>query len=259
MVESTNLSMLRNLEAFQVYSDVLTFLNGEESMEDPLKKLRDIFAAHLSDYDVSLIPERRSRYTAELARVDGKRDYDLRGFTSDLKLGQSSYDPEQVKAADALLALMDKYGKNIPAMPYRQETAAINNLLQDLDLEANVALAKTLHVEHRITAVRASNKEFEQLMLTRTDVSSESATGPAKELRLIVQFDFEEFCKMLNALCIVNGEAAYKQMCDRINQLVSESRNAVLRRRAHKKASDDKPTDSPTDTPDTPEKPDVEE
>ncbi len=61
MIESTNLKMLRNLEAFQVFSDILAFLHEEEPVEEPLKGLRDTFAARLSDYDTALVPERRSR------------------------------------------------------------------------------------------------------------------------------------------------------------------------------------------------------
>ena len=49
MIESTNLKMLRNLEAFQVFSDILAFLHEEEPVEEPLKGLRDTFAARLSD------------------------------------------------------------------------------------------------------------------------------------------------------------------------------------------------------------------
>ena len=58
MIESTNLKMLRNLEAFQVFSDILAFLHEEEPVEEPLKGLRDTFAARLSDYDTALVPER---------------------------------------------------------------------------------------------------------------------------------------------------------------------------------------------------------
>ena len=104
MIESTNLKMLRNLEAFQVFSDILAFLHEEEPVEEPLKGLRDTFAARLSDYDTALVPERRSRYTAELARLDGQRDYVFRSLTAHLKLYLSSFDAVQVKAAEALLA-----------------------------------------------------------------------------------------------------------------------------------------------------------
>lgn len=176
MIESTNLKMLRNLEAFQVFSDILAFLQEEESVEEPLQGLCDAFAARLSDYDTALVSERRSRYTAELARLDGQRDYVFRSFTAQLKLYLSSFDSGQVKAAEALLALVDKYGRNIPSMPYRQETGAIRNLIQDLELEANAAHIQTLFAGHWVSALRTANEQFEQTMLTRSDATSE-ATG----------------------------------------------------------------------------------
>lgn len=256
MVISTNLKILRNLEAFQVFSEILTFLNEEESMEEPLKGLRSTLAAHLSAFDTALIPERRSPYTAELARLDAQRDYVFRSFTAQLKLYLSSFDGAQVKAAEALLALVDKYGKNIPSMPYRQETGAIKNLLQDLEGESNVAYAQTLHAEHWIADLRACNDQFDRTMSTRSDVSSEAEMGAAKAARTVVQSDFENFCAVLNALALLNGEAAYKRMADRINQRITESRTSVSRRGSRKK---DAVPDTSADTPDSPQPPAVEE
>lgn len=195
MIESTNLKMLRNLEAFQVFSDILAFLQEEESVEEPLQGLCDAFAARLSDYDTALVSERRSRYTAELARLDGQRDYVFRSFTAQLKLYLSSFDSGQVKAAEALLALVDKYGRNIPSMPYRQETGAIRNLIQDLELEANAAHIQTLFAGHWVSALRTANEQFEQTMLTRSDATSEATLGAAKAAREAVQAAFGKLCE----------------------------------------------------------------
>ena len=249
MIESTNLKMLRNLEAFQVFSDILAFLHEEEPVEEPLKGLRDTFAARLSDYDTALVPERRSRYTAELARLDGQRDYVFRSLTAHLKLYLSSFDAVQVKAAEALLALADKYGRNIPAMPYRQETGAIKNLLQDLDLEANAAHTQTLFAGHWVSALRTANEQFEQMMFTRSDATSEATMDAAKVAHEAAQMTFGKLCEMVNALAIVNGDAAYKYIIDRINQLVAELHNVVACRRSCKKSDETADSDSSTDTP----------
>lgn len=260
MIESTNLKMLRNLEAFQVYSDILAFLKQEESVEEPLKSLCDAFTDRLSAYDTALIPERRSHYTAELTRLDAQRDYVFRSFVAQLKLYLSSFEADQVKAAEALLAIVDKYGKNIPQMPYRQETAAIKNLLQDLTLEANDAFLTALFASHWVTALQTANDQFEQTMLNRSDIASEAEMGAAKAAREATQQAFEKLCEMINALAVVKGEAAYKQLTDRINQLVTEAKYVVARRQGRKKS--DTPSDTPVappDTPDTPAHPSVEE
>ena len=178
MITSTNLKALRNLEAFQIYSDLAAFLKQEEKakeFEEPLKGVCDTFYARLQDYDTVLLPERRSPQTLELAQLDTQRDYVLRSFITNLKLYVGSPNAEQVQAAQVLLALVDKYGKNIPSMPYRQETAAITNLLQDMDLKENADLLKKLFAEHWVASLRTANTQFEQTMLSRTDTASESS------------------------------------------------------------------------------------
>ena len=151
--------------------------------------------------------------------------------------------------------MIDKYGRNIPAMPYRQETGAIKNLLQDLELEANAAHIQTLFAAHWVSALRTANDQFEQMMLTRSDAASEAAAGGAKAAREAVQAAFEKLCGMINALAIVNGDAAYKHTIDRINQLVTESHNVVARRSSRKKSDETSDPDSPDSSADAPDIP----
>ncbi len=238
MITSTNLKALRNLEAFQIYSDLAAFLKQEEKakeFEEPLKGVCDTFYARLQDYDTVLLPERRSPQTLELAQLDTQRDYVLRSFITNLKLYVGSPNAEQVQAAQVLLALVDKYGKNIPSMPYRQETAAITNLLQDMDLKENADLLKKLFAEHWVASLRTANTQFEQTMLSRTDTASESSSEKSKTARVAVHTAFEKLCEMINALAIVQGEAAYSRIIDRINQLVLESQNVLARRQSRGK------------------------
>ncbi|MCM1031494.1 MAG: DUF6261 family protein [Oscillibacter sp.] len=238
MITSTNLKALRNLEAFQIYSDLAAFLKQEEKakeFEEPLKGVCDTFYARLQDYDTALLPERRSPQTLELAQLDTQRDYVLRSFITNLKLYVGSPNAEQVQAAQVLLALVDKYGKNIPSMPYRQETAAITNLLQDMDLKENADLLKKLFAEHWVASLRTANTQFEQTMLSRTDTASESSSEKSKTARVAVHTAFEKLCEMINALAIVQGETAYIRIIDRINQLVLESQNVLARRQSRGK------------------------
>ncbi|WP_251623307.1 DUF6261 family protein [Odoribacter lunatus] len=230
MITSTNLKSLRNLEAFQVYSDVAVFLKQDETIEEPLKGLCDTFYARLKEYDTALLPERRSPRTAELARLDAQRDYLFRSMVANLKLYVASPDAEQAQAADVLLSLVDKYGRNIAAMPYREETGAITNLLQDFALEANATFVKKLFAEHWIDSLRTANTQFEQTMLSRTETASDAPSETSKAVRATVQTAFEKLCEMINALAIVKGEADYARIIDRINQLVGEAQDVVARR-----------------------------
>ena len=219
MITSTNLKSLRNLEAFQVYSDVAAFLTQESSaqeFEKPLKDVCDTFVARQQEYDL------------------------LRGFVSSLRLYVGSPDGEQSRASRVLLDLVEKYGKNIPSLPYRQETAAITNLLQDLEIEENAELVKKLYSEHWIASLRTANTQFEQTMLSRTDTASETTSERSKTARAAVQTAFEKLCEMINALAVVKGESGYIRLIDRINQLVSEAQDVLSRRAARSKKSAEK-------------------
>lgn len=114
-------------------------------------------------------------------------------------------------------------------------------------------------MDHWIADLRTSNEQFERSMSARSDVGSEAEMGAAKAARMVVQADFENFCAMLNAFALVNGESAYKRMMDRINQRVSESHVAVARRGPRKKATTPDVPTKPSGTPDTPRPSGVEE
>lgn len=243
MITSTNLKALRNLEAFQVYSDVAAFLKQEENtkeFEEPLKSVCDTFFARQQEYDTALLPERRSPQTAELAQLDARRDYLLRSFIANLRLYVASPDAELAQAAGVLWGVVEKYGRNIPSLPYRQETAAITNLLQDLEIEENADLAKKLFAEHWIASLRTANTQFEQTMLSRTDTASETTSEKSKMARVAVHAAFEKVCGMINALSVVKGESAYIRLIERINQLVSEAQDVLSRRAARSKKSAEK-------------------
>lgn len=81
---------------------------------------------------------------------------------------------------EVLLALVGKYRHNIPAMPYCQETGAIKNLMQDLKLEANAAHIQTLFAGHWMSVLRTASEQFEQMMFTRSDATSEATMDAAK-------------------------------------------------------------------------------
>ena len=156
---------------------------------------------------------------------------------------------------EVLLALVGKYRHNIPAMPYCQETGAIKNLMQDLKLEANAAHIQTLFAGHWMSVLRTASEQFEQMMFTRSDATSEATMDAAKVAHEAAQMTFGKLCEMVNALAIVNGDAAYflKDIggleTNRINQLVAELHNVVACRRSCKKSDETADSDSSTDTP----------
>lgn len=100
MITSTNLSVLRNLEHFQVMSNVLIYLKAEDLEELKLADFAKVFEQKLKVYDDALVLERGSLFSSKLSDADKQRDNALRSLTNIVK-SYTVY-PEAEKAEAAL-------------------------------------------------------------------------------------------------------------------------------------------------------------
>ena len=74
MITSTNLNALRNLEHFQVMSNVLSYLKEENLEELKLSAFAESFEKQLKVYDEVLVLERGNVLSLKLTDADKKRD-----------------------------------------------------------------------------------------------------------------------------------------------------------------------------------------
>lgn len=100
MITSTNLSMLRNLEHFQVMSNVLAYLKAENLEELKLASLAGSFEAKLKLYDDVLILERGNALSVKISQADSERDNALKSFINVVKA--YALFPDESKADAAL-------------------------------------------------------------------------------------------------------------------------------------------------------------
>lgn len=77
MITSINLSMLRNLEHFQVMSNVLAYLKAENPEELKLTPVAETFEAKMKVYDDALVLERGNVLSGRLNQADLERDLAL--------------------------------------------------------------------------------------------------------------------------------------------------------------------------------------
>nr|WP_306446400.1 DUF6261 family protein [Odoribacter splanchnicus] len=140
MITSTNLNALRNLEHFQVMSNVLSYLKEENLEELKLSAFAESFEKQLKVYDEVLVLERGNVLSLKLTDADKKRDDAYRALAGIVKTYTVFPEEEKADAALKLLHVIGKYGKGIDRLPYLQESGVLANLLQDLELAENKAL-----------------------------------------------------------------------------------------------------------------------
>jgi hypothetical protein len=114
----------------------------------------------------------KSEYTVQIHAQDRERDRLFRGFAETVKGATHHYDPTVATAAHLLLDIFNHYG-NIAQRTLDDETAALNDLLRELEAPAAAAAMTAAGVGAWHTQLAAANAAFAALM---TDRYVEAAT-----------------------------------------------------------------------------------
>ncbi len=238
MITSTNLSMLRNLEHFQVMSNVLAYLKGENLEELKLTSLAETFETKLRVYDEVLVLERGNVLSGKISQADAERDNALKALLNVVKAYTLFPESEKADAALKLLHVIEKYGKGIDRLPYLQESGVLSNLLQDLDTEENAAAAGLLHLEDWVNKLKEAAGRFDVLFVSREADNSTKLSGKVKEARQAVQAEFEQLALLVNACEVVYGAESYGTLTGKINEAVDYARQQATRRGVRPKSGE---------------------
>lgn len=238
MITSTNLSMLRNLEHFQMMSNVLAYLKAENLEELKLASIAESFEAKLKLYDKVLVLERGNTLSVKISQADTERDNALKSFINVLKAYALFPDENKADAALKLRHVIGKYGSGIDRLPYLQESGVLANLLQDLAIKENADAIQLLHLEDWLLKLQESTARFDELFISRESDNSTKLSGKVKEARQQIQTEFEQLAVLVNAYEIVYGAEAYAGFVAKVNEAVSYARQQASRRGARPKSDE---------------------
>lgn len=237
MITSTNLNMLRNLEHFQVMSNVLTYLKNEDLETLKLVSFAVAFEAKLKAYDDVLVLERGNALSVKISQADVERDNALRALINVVKAYTLFPEDEKADAALKLSYVIGKYGSAVDRLPYLQESGILANLLQDLELTENAEAIRLLHLGDWVAKLKEATVRFDELFVSRESGNSTKLSGKVKEARQLVQAEFERLAVLLNAYEIIHGPGTVA-LPAKINEAVDYARRQVARRGARPKSDE---------------------
>lgn len=239
MITSTSLSMLRNLEYYQVMSNVLSYLKEENLEELKLESFAAGFETKFKAYDDVLVVERGNVLSAGIEDADADRDNALKSLVNVVKAYELFPSGEQSEAARQLLHVIDKYGRTIYRLPYLQESGALANLLQDLELSENKDRISLLHLEDWVNTLKEATARFDALFIGRESENSVKLSGLAKEARQAVQAEFEQLTAVINVFEVVYGAEKYAPLSAKINEALTYARQQQSRRGPREKSTEE--------------------
>lgn len=193
--------------------------------------IQTLYPAWLSAFEVetaSLNVVQGSAITDELSVADSERDTLFSGLAGTIKSAINHFDAEVKAAAGRLELLFGTYG-NVAIKPYDQETAAIIKLVEELEDPYAADVAK-LGLAPWVAELKSKNIAFDNLKNTRYSENAAKPQQNLKEARLETDKAYRAIVKRINALIEVNGEEAYADFVNEVNQRI-ESYNMVLAQR----------------------------
>ncbi|MDR1281720.1 MAG: DUF6261 family protein [Opitutaceae bacterium] len=206
------LSHLRNEEMYQFQTDLLGLIKNSEPVKTGLgDALYGEFNRLRAAADVALQPARKSALTPILAAEDAQRDQ-LYGALRDLATLYAGrhYEANKRPVAAQLLVTLDKYKRDIATGTYNEETAAITNLVEDLQSPTLAApQVDTLGLNAWVDALANANNKFVTDLAARyAETAARPDVGAMRDLRPAIEQNLRAIFEKVNALSLTAPDAA---------------------------------------------------
>ncbi len=228
-IEKVNFSKLRNDEHFQCQTEFKTLI--EEFTAEKLK-IEELFTKNYlplyAQQDEAILKITKNSFTEARENADEKRDNTFRGMQNMVKANLCHFDPSVVEAAKRLKIVFDTYGY-IYRLPLQEETSAVYNFVQELKGKYSKDV-EMLKIKDWVDVLEKDNIAFEKL--TKESYNEEAAKTDlqAKEVRTQIDLVFRQIIERLEALMLIEGEAAYIDFVRKLNVQLEKCANTLAQR-----------------------------
>jgi hypothetical protein len=221
---------LRNESHVEFHTTVNTLFGRFGPTTLGIDTLYAVYAPLLAEEVTALDIIRRSELTAEIAEKDHERDSLYRGFVDNVKSQLHHYDLTKREAARKIEVILEHYG-NIAHKSLDAETAAIEDLYNELLKQQNYPQVITLGLGPWMEELIQSSRRLQQLMIDRYDEAAQRPDVRMRSIREEVDKVFRSILDLLEALVRVNGPDTNKAFLTELN-IVMERYKTILAQEA---------------------------
>ena len=225
---SINSMKLQNEEHFKFQTD---FKGLVETFNPAALGIESLYAAYLPYYaneEQALDVIRKSSLTDDLTTADSLRDSTFSGLAGSVQSAGKHYKDEVRASAARLQVVFANYG-NVAVKSYDKETAAIDQLV--IDLQGSYATdVAIIGLTEWVAELKAQNTAFDNLKKMRHTEDSGKTIFKMKEERSNVDERYRAIVKRINALIEVIGDVAYSGFVAELNSRIKIYNNIVAQR-----------------------------
>lgn len=197
-------SKFRNETIAEFFKDELAVIKRLGAEAIGIKEVTDELILAVNDVLAYLDFLRGSLITPDIKDQDFFRDSIVRVIL--LKARSKLYDPSADKrlAARNVLRVLRNY-RDIPRKSYDDGTAAVDDLLRELNKPAMLPNITDLKLADDIADLTAANARFFELMQTRYREANERPTVPMREARARAEELQQKLVQRAEAIVVLNG------------------------------------------------------
>jgi hypothetical protein len=187
---------------------------------------------------------RKSDISAAKRKSDEARDTVILGLKDAIKSLLRHFDISIQEAAQRIKILIDAYDnpKPLVSLSYDAETAAVNNLLQELDGKY-AADVQTTALSAWVEELRARNNDFDALTKAYNEQQAEKPAFRSVDVRKDSDKVYLNIVAVINAMIILEGEANYESFIAELNTLIKHYNDLVARHRGRRQTDKNEETE----------------
>jgi hypothetical protein len=240
-----NLHNMRSEEWFNFLTEFKRFVEGMPALRLKIAKLFAVFLILYDKADKIIEKIRKSRMTPQIAELDKQRDTTFRGLVQTIESHKNHFDSAKRNAAESLQPVLKHYG-NLAIKPYNEETAGINNFLQELRENHKNAI-ETLELTDWLNELERNNQIFEDAVLERNREEASKTDLHLLDVRRETNHCYKDIIERLEALILLEEDEQEKEIYISFVKLLNTNIKRYLDAAAKRKGRSDAKGDNDYD------------
>ena len=234
-------SRFRNNDHFQFMTDFKALVSRTTPVALNIENLNTEFNEAFTSLNNVFKVDEGSVLTVAIGGADEDRDRFWSALSMRIRATQMGPIEEEVEAAGVLQRVFDLYG-NVRQLSLPEESAALSNLVEDLEQEDNAALCNIVGVTNWVAALKEQNTLVQSYMQERRLENAQKISGSVKAAREVIDPVYEKIVSRINALVELDmSTPEITEFVVLLNKQIKEFEELLAMRQGHRNSDEDRP------------------
>ena len=232
MINTPLFKNYRIQEFIQFITNILIIVQRHDAARLKIEEVVSTLSQHHEMLKAAYKKDTLSKVTPQLAQLDAVRDQAIVCLRQVCE-GYINYPDEKLSAAGKkIVKCIDKYGTRLYKLNYGAETAALKNLVYDLQTDAGCIQAlKALHMEALVQQMHTTNLKFEDLFIERLEEYSEYKGKTTRELTQLTMEAYRTLVQYIEANALLAPSQKYTSLIKHLNENINHYNLVVEKRK----------------------------